>query len=74
MECEPRWGDGRPTSDSARVERSPHLAARFARVDPPPPGEDKIVASPDTAPDYPFFTRPRIITSTAAVNSTAMQP
>src|SRR6185295_9031640 len=39
--CETGWGDGLSTRALLDVERlSPHLAARFARVDPPPPGED----------------------------------
>src|SRR5205814_6607154 len=40
--CETGWGDGLSTRTLSDVERpSPHLAARLARVDPPPPGEDK---------------------------------
>ena len=37
--CETGWGDSLSTRALLDVERpSPHLAARFARVDPPPPG------------------------------------
>src|SRR5882757_4986036 len=37
--CETGWGDSL-TPDTAHRERpSPHPAARFTRVDPPPPGE-----------------------------------
>src|SRR3954470_24336622 len=48
-QCEPGWGDGLFTPTLLDVERpSPHLAARLARVDPPPPGEDKKKITPPT--------------------------
>jgi hypothetical protein len=74
MQCEPRWGDGRSTSDSARVERlSPRPVTHLAmRADPPPQGAGETIARRQTGP-Y-FFPRPLIMISTAAVSSTAMQP
>jgi hypothetical protein len=40
--CETGWGDGLSTSSTVQGERpSPHPAAPFSRVDPPPPGEGK---------------------------------
>jgi hypothetical protein len=74
MSCEPRWGDGLSTSNSARVERlSPRPGTHLAmRADPPPRGAGETIARRETGPYC--FPRPRIITNTAAVSSTAMQP
>ena len=64
MKCEPRWGDGLSTSNTARVERlSPRPVTHPSRrADPPPQGAGEEIG------------RPRIMISTAAVSSTAIQP
>ena len=58
--CETGWGDGLSTRALLDVERpSPHPAARYTRVDPPPPGEGIGRSFPrPPLPIFPGFTRP----------------
>jgi hypothetical protein len=45
--CETGWGEGLSTRSTVRGERlSPHPAAHFIRVDPPPPGGNYILDVP----------------------------
>jgi len=72
MQCEPRWGDGPSTSNTARMERlSPRPVTHLAmRADTPPRGARETIAHRETGP----CCFPRTMISTAAVSSTAIQP